>query len=76
MQPRMKHELEQQLGTLEKHIHANLDGMERRFTEILAMRIVESEARLSRHLGLLEERMDRIEKTLDDIENLLSASET
>ena len=76
MQPRTKNELEQQLGTLEKHIHANLDGMERRFTEILAMRIVESEARLNKRIGLLEERMGRMQKTLDDIKNLLSASQT
>ena len=71
-----KNEFEQQLGTLEKRINVNLDGMERRFTEILAMRIVESEARLNKRIGLLEERMDRMEKTLDDIKKLLLASQT
>ena len=76
LQALMKTELDQQLGTLEKRVNANLDGMERRFTEILAMRIVESEARLSRHLGLLDERMDRIEKSLDDVKNLVLASQT
>ena len=38
-----------------KRINVDIEGMERRFTEILAMRIVESEARLNRRLGLLEE---------------------
>ena len=71
-----KNEFDQQLGTLEKRVNANLDGMERRFIEILAMRIVESEARLGRHLGLLEERMDQMEKSLDDIKNLLVAGQT
>ena len=71
-----KNDIKQQLGTLEKRINANLDGMERRFTEILAMRIVESEARLNQHIGLLEERMDRMEKSLDDIKNLLLANPT
>ena len=71
-----KNDIKQQLGTLEKRINANLDGMERRLTEILAMRIVESEARLNKHIGLLEERMDRMEKSLDDIKNLLLANPT
>ena len=71
-----KNKLEQQFGTLEKRINGNLDGMERRFSEILAMRIVESEARLNNRIGLLEERMGRMEKTLDDIKNLLLANST
>lgn len=71
-----KNELNQQFGTLEKRINANLDGMERRFPEILAMRIVESEARLNKRISLLEERMERMEKSLDDIKNLLLASQT
>lgn len=76
LQAGVKNDLKQQLGTLEKRINANLDGMERRFTEILAMRIVESEARFNKRIGLLEEHMDRMEKTLDDIKNLLLANVT
>lgn len=71
-----KNEFDQHLATLEKRTNVDLEGMERRFTEILAMRIVESEARLTKRIGLLEERMDRMEKTLDDIKNLLLANQT